>query len=271
MSPGPIGSGLPSPPVCSSLPWRTSTNSVLRCLCAGCGSLPGGSMVSWTSTNSPVGSVPCITARLSPPLAFFTTGSASKRKTFDSAIGMVSFVCPSAVCVSARDASIANAVIAPTISRRFIVFMLSPFLTSSLHIAADGHHEILRRSVADISHRMVGALCHVENGTGTAGFVVVFKLELHRAFLHHDDFAVLDAVHGVGRHAGNLRRLMQGHDLARDELPTHDVAALAAVRHFSDRHFGEAKNFADCHFIHADNPRASPVRGTLVDSDLCRS
>ena len=55
--PGPTGSGLPSL-MNSRLPSRMRRNSEWLWRCGGCGILPAGSVVSCTSTNSPVARVP---------------------------------------------------------------------------------------------------------------------------------------------------------------------------------------------------------------------
>jgi len=139
-APGPICPFFPSEST-SSVPSRISRNSEWLCRWGLCGICPAGRVVSCDSTYSPVGSVPWITARLSPPLAECFTGSLSNGK-----ISECDSVAPSALPVCAPAATLpiaAKAERATQRSRRFKFFMPTSYATNR-PVANDAWHVAIK-------------------------------------------------------------------------------------------------------------------------------
>ena len=98
-----------------------------------------------------------------------------------------------------------------------------------LCVAADLDDYILRRAVANVLYRVLGAEGDVEDaaGAGALGFAVVLKL--HCALLDDDELRVLNLVQ-FGRHcSGRLHRLVRADRLARGQRAVEDDAALGSV------------------------------------------
>src|ERR1017187_4576944 len=142
---------------------------------------PGSTVVSCSSTASPVGSMPRITARVSP-FAVFTTGRSPKGNVRcvestgspgdpgGAGMAILSWACAADCPSLAATASAAKLERATHRSRRFMGFMLRILLPPPRHIwhvllgvSADGDHKVLRRNTAHVLHRVPGPERDIED------------------------------------------------------------------------------------------------------------
>src|SRR5215469_15893878 len=238
--PEPTGSGLPSFRN-SSFPSRIKRISEFLCRWGGCGILPAGSVVSWTSIYSPVTRNPETTFRMVPPFGSSVMGRRSYEKVLDWDSTFLRRGSPAFSDFPAKPMPLntARADIARQASRRFIAAMrffsefsvVRPTAPTNLSsVPSNCDHKVPCGAIAHIPCDMPGSKRNEDHPTLGDLFRSPVVLKKQCSLLHQNELRVLNRMRRIRSDVGRLQGLVQRNHFTRCQLAVKDVPAFSSIR-----------------------------------------